>query len=1104
MTIDSATTVVDSGQNLGGRVEIDQKVIETLVSLVRRRYPDWGGFDDKQFVADERSYKLATIQKAIGPDGLLAEGALRSDLDGGAYESFIKRLITVGNNARLLFLAVPADSDLRILHEPPPDTKGFCAAVFDLLYGQGPSIERLARYISYAHAEDLKSLGWAFVTYFLFVCHPDEDMFVKPQAMSRISKHFDLGWSTKGGPSSKTYSEIINWCRDLRTALVEYGPKDMVDIQSMLWVASRELKAEAADPEALSGDDAACGCWKIAPGEKGWNWADCRDSGYIGIGWEDLGDLSDLTHSEYEARRDALVAEKDDWTAAGTDQAWRFAHDIHVGDKIVANLGKSDVLGIGRVTGPYEFTPEVTHGHRLPVEWYDLTQRHLSEPKHGFQRTVVKLDKHDFDEIAQAPPADSHLAPPFDNIFRDTTEANWALDEIQKLLTRAGITGPDDERLAVTLPSSGPPRIHVDFLSWLVFGIGPASTKDSVEIPLPNGVPGVADAPQGQWFAGLNDGEEIALRKVDVDRFRERDDLRKAYDATIERAVEFFKNWTRSPYRDHHHVDQLGKAIFNPALRAELLSKGLEPSPSPAADDSAFDPKARQLLAELSADPTMAFYSSHRDELSQLVMAPVQRLLKSAAAAARPEIRMAMETEKRLFSQITKQWRNGVWDFYWGALYPKGGKRTTDAQLFVSVNKDEFYFGFSIGNYGGDQRARLDRNCKKFAKPLTAILSETMSGADLHLGGKNKSEGGHPGTPLDFSVQQWLESAEVDERTVYVQRDWPSLLALPEAALVSEIAEAFDTLFPLVLLSSLDEPLPPIEAYLGGEPPEINEPYSLEQMADETGFNLATLQQWVDAIHRKRQAILYGPPGTGKTYIAQKLAAHIIGGGDGRTEIVQFHPAYAYEDFIQGIRPESDGDTVTYPMVPGRFLEFCEEIRNLKGDSVLLIDEINRAELSRVFGELMYLLEYRGESVRLASGRPFSIPLNLRIIGTMNTADRSIALVDNALRRRFAFLDLYPDPMLLDRYHERNETGFDTTGLNTLLRRVNNAIGDPHFHVGVSFFMDRELDKNIEAIWKLEIEPYLDEYFFNRKEDLKKFRWDKVAAEIQGATEPVQ
>lgn len=279
----------------------------------------------------------------------------------------------------------------------------------------------------------------------------------------------------------------------------------------------------------------------------------------------------------------------------------------------------------------------------------------------------------------------------------------------------------------------------------------------------------------------------------------------------------------------------------------------------------------------------------------------------------------------------------------------------------------------------------------------------------------------------------------------------------------------------------------------------VNPEYSLEEFSDEAGFEVELLERWVRAIDRKGQAILYGPPGTGKTFAAERLARHLIGGGDGFTSVVQFHPAYAYEDFMQGIRPQTVDGALQYPMVPGRFLEFCREAGNRGGRCVLIIDEINRANLSRVFGELMYLLEYRNQEVPLAGGGPFRIPGNVRLIGTMNTADRSIALVDHALRRRFAFLQLYPNYEVLRKFHRR--TGFPVDGLIEALTHVNKEIADPHYQIGTSFFLSDDLARDIEDIWRMEIEPYLEEYFFDRSEKADPFQWESVRQKY-GLCEP--
>jgi MoxR-like ATPase len=273
--------------------------------------------------------------------------------------------------------------------------------------------------------------------------------------------------------------------------------------------------------------------------------------------------------------------------------------------------------------------------------------------------------------------------------------------------------------------------------------------------------------------------------------------------------------------------------------------------------------------------------------------------------------------------------------------------------------------------------------------------------------------------------------------------------------------------------------------------------YTLAQLAADTGYPEATLKSWLQAVERKKQAIFYGPPGTGKTYLAQRLARFLVGVGDGFADLVQFHPAYAYEDFIQGIRPVAQPDgSLSYEMAPGRFLQFCAEARRCEGACVLIIDEINRANLSRVFGELMYLLEYREQEIPLAGGGTFSIPANVRLLGTMNTADRSVALVDHALRRRFAFIPLQPDYDLLRRYHEDEGTGFAVEPLAALLQQLNARIADPHYALGITYFLRPDLASQLADIWRTEVEPYLEEYFFDQPEQVEAFRWERVAGQL--------
>jgi 5-methylcytosine-specific restriction enzyme B len=243
--------------------------------------------------------------------------------------------------------------------------------------------------------------------------------------------------------------------------------------------------------------------------------------------------------------------------------------------------------------------------------------------------------------------------------------------------------------------------------------------------------------------------------------------------------------------------------------------------------------------------------------------------------------------------------------------------------------------------------------------------------------------------------------------------------------------------------------------------------------------------------------VFYGPPGTGKTFVAEGIARFLIAGGDGFYTTIQFHPSYSYEDFLEGRRPEPDDEgRIAYPVVPGRFLRFCEEARKRTGKCVLIIDEFNRANVSQVLGELLYLLEYRGESLTLpTSNESFGVPKNVVILGTMNTADRSIAIVDLALRRRFVFIPLRPDYDLLRSYHVKS-TGLNVESLIKALDRVNKAINDPNMSIGPSYFLTPNLKPELDSIWRTEIEPYLEEVFVDSPDQVDAFRWDRMKGEI--------
>lgn len=549
------------------------------------------------------------------------------------------------------------------------------------------------------------------------------------------------------------------------------------------------------------------------------------------------------------------------------------------------------------------------------------------------------------------------------------------------------------------------------------------------------------------------------------------------------------------------------RAELNPAHSDQIIP---EISPDENGDvsnptDAYFTPRTREIMAGLHAEPTKDYYLAHKTDLKTQVEEPFQQLMHNVAAQLPPAITEVMETEKKIFARILKNdyGQGGAWDFYWGAFYPKNGKRTQDTQLSMWMDYRFFECGFYIGAYGSESRQRFVRNCRTYYNQLLPMLEKALTQENLYFSRQTNLTVTDTGDVIPaelFTWQAWLKNPEVSDCDASIVIPWQKLLTYDRATLCRTVAQVHSSFFPLVLLATLDDPLPAIARYLGFEEeddePELQPEYPLAQMAVETGFDEATLSRWVRAIARKQQAVLYGPPGTGKTFVAERLARHLIGGGDGFAELVQFHPSYAYEDFMQGIRPETEDGQISYHLKPGRFMQFCEQARRKSGTCVLIIDEINRANLSRVFGELMYLLEYREAKIPLAGGGFFSIPANVRLIGTMNTADRSIALVDHALRRRFAFLHLPPNFEVLRRFHQDKATGFPVELLIAELGKLNKQINDPNYAVGISFFLRPRLQDEIADIWQMEIEPYLEEYFFDRVEAVKEFRWEQLREKL--------
>jgi 5-methylcytosine-specific restriction protein B len=284
----------------------------------------------------------------------------------------------------------------------------------------------------------------------------------------------------------------------------------------------------------------------------------------------------------------------------------------------------------------------------------------------------------------------------------------------------------------------------------------------------------------------------------------------------------------------------------------------------------------------------------------------------------------------------------------------------------------------------------------------------------------------------------------------------------------------------------------------------------LAELADRLLVPKSFLEDIVALLEDKGQVVLYGPPGTGKTYLARELARKLAPDPN-RRMLVQFHPSTTYEDFFEGYRPEETDGQLSYRLTKGPLALLADRAEQAPGQRhVMIIDEINRANLPKVLGELLFLLEYRGEAVRTLY-RPddtFELPQNLWLIGTMNTADRSIALIDAALRRRFHFIPFFPNDGamegLLGRWLEQQgEPAWVAELVDMVNAELVDELGGPHLQLGPSHFMRKNLDEAaLERIWVYNIYPFVEDQLFGEPERIARYKFSEVLkrfrSEVQG------
>jgi 5-methylcytosine-specific restriction protein B len=408
------------------------------------------------------------------------------------------------------------------------------------------------------------------------------------------------------------------------------------------------------------------------------------------------------------------------------------------------------------------------------------------------------------------------------------------------------------------------------------------------------------------------------------------------------------------------------------------------------------------------------------------------------------------------------------------------------------------------------QRAALALEYHAFLSQMAVgHIVATLAGDQFSVGVITGPPTYDPAAP-DAELRRAVTWQEVEPHAV---AELPEDLSreLDQQGTVIDLTSAYGYLSRLAGIVDEPPPQPPEE---GGPGEQAGSVPKLKAVTPELAAALNIGQLWlqevINVLQTRQQIVFYGPPGTGKTFLAQAIAEHVAEVGAGAVSLVQFHPSYAYEDFFEGYRPVPAQDrAVGFRLTPGPLRNLASEAALNPGQAyILIIDEINRANLPKVFGELYFLLEYRKKRIRLqySPEELFSLPPNVFLIGTMNTADRSIALVDAAIRRRFAFIELHPDepPVrdLLANWLKENQPHDSERA--RLLRSLNDSIGeeDRDFKIGPSYLMRPEAGTpaGLERIWRYDLLPLLEEHYYgrlSRAEITRRFGLEAIRVRIE-------
>lgn len=559
-------------------------------------------------------------------------------------------------------------------------------------------------------------------------------------------------------------------------------------------------------------------------------------------------------------------------------------------------------------------------------------------------------------------------------------------------------------------------------------------------------------------------------------------------------------------------VDAIAAAIKQDQAAKELATVDQDDDDDDLIEDIDEPGYSRQTVAYISdlAQHTSdgVWHEKNKDRYIRVLRDPTHELIESLRNHYMQKLDSGVAATKRNLSALKKNdyGKGGYHDHFWAAFYdPATKSKTKGCQLFVAfVGKEKlFRFGFALANdtiaYVSNLKSAMNANTAavidyvKTAPPGTLFRIDPVEGVP----GKSAEEfrallrNGTLTWSISIDVVQVFPLDKLPERSQTLVDDvgqffqwvWPFFHAArsgnwPEHGLVDPIGDA----------DEVDD-----ETDIDDE----EAPATIEDLSRVSALPISQLSDIEDALLTKQQVVLTGPPGTSKTYIAQMFARYFVASrkaqSQGRYTCLFMHANWSYEDFFEGIKPSTEEGQLQFASRLGFFLEWIKSLKHTDPTArhVLILDEINRCDTASVLGELLQLLEYREREVRLLSGRIFRLPRNVYIIGTMNSADRSIGRMDLALRRRFLWVELVPNYQVLQTWLSRSGNNPSNFSADSL-KQCNMLLADRGIplqqHVGHALFMVQTfgsdtkeaadkplLPEALRRIVRFSVLPYIEE-----------------------------